>query len=154
MGVQQRGEVDFVQSEESAVLGGVSLQHPPPSEGTETQDNTKTLAAIHCSYSHMRASAPGLLLQQILREFPRGKEREKKKQQLKSLLRQKHSTEHHILCGNETSFHPASGHVAACDREHSILLTSPVLKAPDLTCQGSEAFPQPHQVLWVTTQLC
>lgn len=70
--------------------------------------------------------------------------KKKKRQQRKSLLKQKHSTEHHILCGNEMSFHPASGHVAACDREHSILLTSPFFKAPDLTCQGSEAFPQPH----------
>lgn len=132
-----------MQSEEPAVLGGVSLQHPLPSEGTKTQDNMKTLAAIHCSYSHMRASAPGLLLQQIWSEFPGGKKK-KKRQQRKSLLKQKHSTEHHILCGNEMSFHPASGHVAACDREHSILLTSPFFKAPDLTCQGSEAFPQPH----------
>lgn len=143
MGVKQRGGVGFVQSEEPAVLGMVSLLHPPPSEGTKAQDSMKTLAAVHCSCSHVIASAPGLLLHQILSEFPGGKEK-KKMQQQKSLLRQKHSTEHHILCGNETSFHPAPGHVAPCDREHSILLTSPFLKAPDLTCQGSEAFPQPH----------
>lgn len=77
MGVKQRGGVGFVQSEEPAVLGGVSLQHPPSSEGTKTQDNMKILAAIHCSYSHMRASAPGLLLQQIWSEFPGGKKKNK-----------------------------------------------------------------------------
>lgn len=78
MGVKQHGGVSFVQCEEPAVLGGASLQHPPPSEGTKTQDSMKTLAAIHCSCSHMIASAPGLLLQQILSEFPEGKEKKKK----------------------------------------------------------------------------
>lgn len=77
MGIKQRSGVGFVQCEEPAVLGEVSLQHPPPSEGTKTQDSMKTLAAIHCSCSHV--IAPGLLLQQILSEFPGGKEKKKKK---------------------------------------------------------------------------
>lgn len=73
MGIKQRSGVGFVQYEEPAVLGEVSLQHPPPSEGTKTQDSMK----IHCSCSHV--IAPGLLLQQILSEFPGGKEKKKKK---------------------------------------------------------------------------
>lgn len=43
--------------EDPAVLAGLSLQSPLPSEGTKAQDSMKTLAAIHHSCSHMIASA-------------------------------------------------------------------------------------------------
>ena len=92
----------FAQCKEPAVLAGLSLQRPPPSEGTKAQDSMQMLAAIHRSCSHMIASAPVLPATADLERISlrkRKKESKKTPANTTTLLRLKHWSEHRVLCG-------------------------------------------------------